>query len=72
MKLSVLIPSCDEEKAFRLIPGKVVAAKHDYGFEKDIILANDHSSDNTKSVVEAFIAFSGYLEHKILLWPVIC
>lgn len=72
MKFSVLIPCCDEEKTIRLIPDKVVAAKHDGGFEKEIILANNHSSDNTKSVVEAYIAFSGYLEHKILLWPVIC
>ncbi|MDT8393417.1 MAG: glycosyltransferase family 2 protein [Bacteroidales bacterium] len=66
MKLSVLIPAYNEEKTIHLILDRVIAVKLDGGFEKEIIIVNDHSSDNTKNVVEDYIAANK--EHDISLF----
>jgi glycosyltransferase involved in cell wall biosynthesis len=56
MKLSVLIPAYNEEKTIHLILDKVLAVKLDGGFEKEVIIVNDCSTDNTADVVRKYIA----------------
>lgn len=55
MKLSILIPAYNEERTIHLILDKVLAVKLDGGFEKEIIIVNDCSSDNTAGVVREYI-----------------
>jgi glycosyltransferase involved in cell wall biosynthesis len=55
MKLSVLIPAYNEEKTIHLILDKVLAVKLDGGFEKELIIVNDFSGDNTAGVVQQYI-----------------
>ncbi len=51
--LSILIPCYNEEKAIGVILQKVVEAN--CGLEKEIIIVNDYSTDNSKTVIEQFI-----------------
>jgi len=55
MKLSIIIPAYNEEKTIHLILDKVLAVKLDGGLEKEIILVNDCSKDNTREVIEQYI-----------------
>ncbi len=55
MKLSVLIPAYNEEKTIHLILDKVIDVQLDGGFEKEIIIVNDCSTDNTAEVAKAYI-----------------
>lgn len=66
MKLSVLIPAYNEEKTIHLILDKVISVKLDGGFEKEIIIVNDHSTDGTAEVVNNYIASHG--DHDIRLF----
>ena len=63
MKLSILIPAYNEEKTIHLILDKVIDVKLLGGFEKEIIIVNDFSSDNTAKVVQEYIA--SHKEHDI-------
>lgn len=56
MKLSIVIPAYNEERTIHLILDKVLAVKLDGGFEKEIILVNDCSKDDTKGAIERYIA----------------
>jgi len=55
MKLSILIPAYNEERTIHLILDKVLAVKLDGNFEKEIIIVNDCSSDNTAEVVKDYM-----------------
>ncbi len=55
MKLSIIIPAYNEERTIHLILDKVLAVKLDGGFEKEIILVNDCSKDNTRGAIERYI-----------------
>jgi glycosyltransferase involved in cell wall biosynthesis len=55
MKLSIVIPAYNEERTIHLILDKVLAVKLDGGLEKEIILVNDCSKDNTRGVIERYI-----------------
>ncbi len=55
MKLSILIPAYNEENTIHRILDKVLAVKLYGGFEKEIIIVNDCSSDNTAGVVKEYI-----------------
>jgi len=55
MKLSVLIPAYNEEKTIHLILDKVLDVQLDGDFEKEIIIINDFSTDNTAEVVRKYI-----------------
>jgi glycosyltransferase involved in cell wall biosynthesis len=50
MKLSIIIPVYNEEQTIREIVDRVLAVHLD-GLEKEIIIANDGSSDNTREVM---------------------
>lgn len=56
MKLSVIIPAYNEAPTIHLILDKVLAVDLIGGFEKEIIIVNDCSKDNTVEVVNNYIA----------------
>lgn len=55
-KLSILIPAYNEAATIHLILDKVVAVVLPEGMEKEIIIINDFSRDETAPVVERYIA----------------
>jgi glycosyltransferase involved in cell wall biosynthesis len=63
MKLSVIIPAYNEEHTISELLSRVAAAPLE-GIAKEIIVVNDHSTDNTKRLVEDYIALA---EHDVRL-----
>lgn len=63
MKLSVIIPAYNEEHSISELLSRVAAAPLE-GIAKEIIVVNDHSTDNTKRLVEDYIALA---EHDVRL-----
>ncbi len=53
--LSIIIPVYNEEKTIHQILNRVIGVKLSYGFEKEIILVNDCSTDNSVEVIERYI-----------------
>ena len=58
-KLSILIPAYNEAATIHLILNKVLAVKLIGNVEKELVIVNDHSTDNTEEVVLRYIE-----EHK--------
>lgn len=54
--LSIIIPAYNESATIHLILDKVVAVKLKGDLKKEIIIVNDFSRDNTREVVERYIA----------------
>ncbi len=54
--LTVVIPVYNEEKTIKKILDKILEVELINGIEKEIIMVNDASSDNTVSVIENYIA----------------
>jgi len=54
--LSIIVPAYNEARTIHLILNKVLDVKLIGGFEKEIIIVNDFSTDGTKNVVEKYIA----------------
>lgn len=55
-KLTILIPVFNEEKTIRSVLEEIKGVKLDFPLEMEIIVVNDASTDNTKEIVEEFIA----------------
>ena len=55
-KLSIIIPAYNEANTIHLILDKVLAVDLIGEFEKEIIIVNDSSTDDTAKVIEAYIA----------------
>lgn len=55
MKISILIPAYNEARTIHLILDKVIETNLINKIEKEIIIINDCSNDNTKEVVEKYI-----------------
>ncbi len=55
-KLSIVIPAYNEARTIHLILNKVLDVALINDIEKEIIIVNDFSTDNTKEVVEQYIA----------------
>lgn len=55
MKLSIVIPAYNEERTIHLILDKILAVKLDSNIEKEIILVNDCSKDDTKGAIERYM-----------------
>lgn len=55
-KLSIIIPAYNEEKTIHLILDKVKDVELVNGIEKEIILVNDCSSDDTQGAIEKYIS----------------
>lgn len=54
-KLSIVIPVYNEAKTIHEILNRVLKVDLNYGFEKEIILVNDFSTDNSGEVIENYI-----------------
>ena len=54
-KLSIVIPAYNEERTIHLILDKVRGVKLQDNIEKEIIVVNDCSSDNTETVLKTYI-----------------
>ncbi len=54
-KLSVIIPAYNEARTIHLILDKVIAVELVNQIEKEIIIVNDASKDNTRQVIEEYI-----------------
>lgn len=65
-KLSVVIPAYNEAATIHLILNKVIAVKLMNDIEKEIIIVNDCSKDNTKEVIERYM--NEHAEHNIRLF----
>lgn len=55
MKLSIVIPAYNEGKTIHLILDKIKSVKLDGNFEKEIIIVNDYSKDDTEESVHRYI-----------------
>lgn len=55
MKLSIVIPAYNEERTIELILNKVIAVELIGGYDKELIIVNDCSTDNTEQVIQAYI-----------------
>jgi glycosyltransferase involved in cell wall biosynthesis len=56
MILSIIIPAYNEEKTIHLILDKVLAVKLIADMQKEVVIVNDCSRDNTKETIERYIA----------------
>jgi glycosyltransferase involved in cell wall biosynthesis len=54
--LSIIIPAYNEEKTIHLILDKVLAVKLIGEMQKEIVIVNDCSKDNTKATIEKYIS----------------
>lgn len=54
MKLSIVIPVYNEEKTIHLILNKVLEVNLIGGFEKELILVNDCSKDDSRGAIERY------------------
>src|SRR5690348_3628294 len=55
-KLSVVIPAYNEANTIHLILNKVIAVELMGGIQKEILIVNDCSKDDTQAVIEKYIA----------------
>lgn len=55
-KLSIVIPAYNEARTIHLILNKIMAVELIGGISKEILIVNDFSSDNTKEVIEKYMA----------------
>jgi glycosyltransferase involved in cell wall biosynthesis len=62
MKLSVIIPAYNEEKTIWKVLEKLKSVDLIGDFEKELVIVNDCSTDNTESVAKRFIAENPELE----------
>jgi len=53
-KLSIIIPCYNEEKLISTVLEKVLQTKLDHGLEKQIIIVNDGSTDNSANAINQF------------------
>ncbi len=62
MKLSVIVPAYNEEKTIWKVLEKLKSIELIGEFQREIVIINDCSSDNTDSVVKKFISENGTME----------
>jgi glycosyltransferase involved in cell wall biosynthesis len=69
-KLSIVIPAYNEGRTIHLILDKIKAVKLVHDIEKEIIIINDCSTDNTEQAIKAYMAANPamdiqYLQHEV-------
>lgn len=62
MKLSIIVPAYNEAKTIWSVLEKLKSVQLIAGFQKEIVVVNDSSTDNTESVTKRFIAENPQLE----------
>lgn len=70
MKLSIVIPAYNEARTIHLILNKVLAVELIGNFDKEIIIVNDCSKDDTVEVVKAYVAEHPQADMKLFEQPV--
>lgn len=65
-KLSIVIPAYNEAKTIHFILDKVISVQLIGGMQKEIVIVNDCSKDDTQAVVDKYIA--EHREHDIRLF----
>jgi glycosyltransferase involved in cell wall biosynthesis len=55
-KLSIIIPAYDEAKTIHQIIEKVLDVTLIAGIEKELVIVNDYSSDNTSEIINKYIS----------------
>lgn len=70
MKLSIVIPAYNEAKTIHLILNKVLDVNLIGGFEKEIIIVNDCSKDDTVTVVNKYISEHPDADMKLFEQPI--
>ncbi len=65
-KLSIIIPVFNEESTIHLILEKILAVSLISGIEKEIVIVDDCSTDQTQTVLEAFVIAHPNSDIKIL------
>ena len=67
--LSIIIPAYNEAKTIHLILNKIKEVELDGNFQKEIVIVNDFSKDNTREIIEKYSAENPtmtikYFEHE--------
>ena len=57
-QLYIAIPANNEGKTIHLILDKIKAVSLDFGIQKDIIIVNDASTDNTEEAVQNYVSLN--------------
>lgn len=70
MKLSIVIPVYNEERTIHLILDRVLAVQLINGVEKEIILVNDCSKDNSEEAIKNYIETHPETDMKYFSQPV--
>ena len=68
-KLSIIIPAFNEANTIHLILDKVLDVRLIGGFEKEILIANDYSTDGTERVTEEYMASHPESDMKLFSQP---
>ncbi|MCU0359956.1 MAG: glycosyltransferase family 2 protein [Bacteroidia bacterium] len=66
MLLSIIIPAYNEEKTIHLILNKIKSTTLVAGFQKEIIVVNDCSRDNTAQVLQDYIAANPEMNMRLI------
>lgn len=64
-KLSIVIPAYNEERTIHLILNKIKAVQLLNNIQKEVIIVNDCSKDNTKGAVESYIQSNQELDIRL-------
>lgn len=65
-KLSIIIPAYNEENTIHLILDKIKSVTLINNIEKEVIIVNDSSSDNTEKAIQQYISENSAFEIKYL------
>ncbi len=69
-KLSIIIPAYNEARTIHLILDKVLEVELNHGIEKEIILVNDCSKDDTAAIITRYISDHPKVDMRLYNQPV--